>query len=496
MTGTMLILRGIANLEHPKGQLDDASALEYARRRGFEGEVLDVRGDGSGPQTAMAIVRIRQGGVGAIYGFSGGGYNARRVWSGLTNDERSRISLVVILGSPGVSADSFPGVPEIIIRLDPPAGHLAGPKALLDSTNKDAPSMGVKYRSLIGGYFSCTPYDKSIPASIRTNNPGAINGASWLSKMPGFVTTTNLDGTNHASIFETPEQGVAVWHQLMTRYRAAGAKTIEDIILRYGGGQANYASVYVPDVVKRTGLARDTEIKLSGDDATLLKFAKAMFRHEAGRDTPLSDAQILHGFKLARGEVASATKPAQSIFGAIVGAIAAWFRKPTPDKPANQGDPRWLVEAKKDLGFREVGSNLGIEKFIDEAHTGGLGDPWCAIFVNAKLEECGIPGTRSAMARSFERHPNFVRLSGPALGAIATFWRGSPSSGSGHVNFYAGTDSSGRNIGVGGNQSDKVSAAYMDMARHVGWFWPKSQPMPSIGPVKTTMAAVATGSEA
>jgi hypothetical protein len=38
----MLILRGIANAENPRGQLDDDSALEYARRLGFEGEVLDV----------------------------------------------------------------------------------------------------------------------------------------------------------------------------------------------------------------------------------------------------------------------------------------------------------------------------------------------------------------------------------------------------------------------------------------------------------------------
>ena len=41
----MLIFRGIANSENPRGQLDDDSALEYARRLGFEGEVLDVAGN-------------------------------------------------------------------------------------------------------------------------------------------------------------------------------------------------------------------------------------------------------------------------------------------------------------------------------------------------------------------------------------------------------------------------------------------------------------------
>src|SRR4051812_21943912 len=38
----MLILRGIASAEAPRGQLDDDSALKYARRVGYRGEVLDV----------------------------------------------------------------------------------------------------------------------------------------------------------------------------------------------------------------------------------------------------------------------------------------------------------------------------------------------------------------------------------------------------------------------------------------------------------------------
>src|SRR5262245_35505136 len=92
------------------------------------------------------------------------------------------------------------------------------------------------------------------------------------------------------------------------------------------------------------------------------------------------------------------------------------------------------------------------------------------------------------MARSFENHKNFVRLDGPALGAIATFWRGSPSVGTGHVNFYAGTLADGRHIGVGGNQSDRVSAAVMDMTRHTGWWWPKGEPQPVVGTVRIHIA--------
>jgi hypothetical protein len=163
------------------------------------------------------------------------------------------------------------------------------------------------YRSLVGGFFSSDPTDKSVPVSIRMNNPGAINGAAWLRERPGYVgevtTSTSTVGgktvPNKSTIFETPEHGVAVWYILMQKYRSAGAVTVAGIINRYGGGQ-NYSG-YVADVTKRTGLHADYEIKLTGDDANLLKFAKAMFRHEAGRDTPLSDEQIMYGFYLARG---------------------------------------------------------------------------------------------------------------------------------------------------------------------------------------------------
>src|SRR3954468_12883257 len=68
----MLILRGAADSENPRGQLDDGAALEYARRLGFRGEVLDVAGAGRvhSEQHAMAMDRIHQDEtVAAIYGF-------------------------------------------------------------------------------------------------------------------------------------------------------------------------------------------------------------------------------------------------------------------------------------------------------------------------------------------------------------------------------------------------------------------------------------------
>ena len=136
----MLILRGIASSESPRGQLDDTSALEYARRVGFRGEVLDVPAV-NGPdskQVKIALARIRQDdSVRAIYGFSGGGYNARRVWQELDPVERERLQKIVIIGAPGVSHADFPGTVQVIIQQDPPEGHLAGPKSLLESLSAE-----------------------------------------------------------------------------------------------------------------------------------------------------------------------------------------------------------------------------------------------------------------------------------------------------------------------------------------------------------------------
>ena len=130
----MLILRGIANSENPRGQLDDQSALEYAQRVGFRGEVLDVAGDAGADsaQVRMALDRIRRDEtVAAIYGFSGGGYNTRLIWSELTIEERGRVRTVVVVA--GIANGDFTGGHDVIIKPDPPDGHMAGPKALLES---------------------------------------------------------------------------------------------------------------------------------------------------------------------------------------------------------------------------------------------------------------------------------------------------------------------------------------------------------------------------
>jgi uncharacterized protein (TIGR02594 family) len=172
---------------------------------------------------------------------------------------------------------------------------------------------------------------------------------------------------------------------------------------------------------------------------------------------------------------------------------AAPSAEPASAKPGDS--PPWLIWAQKDIGFHERPGNRGIEKYIALARCGQEGDPWCAIFVNAALEANGIRGTRSAMARSFERDANFVRLSGPALGAITTMWRGSPSAGTGHVFFYVGENDSGV-IALGGNQQDEVKLQGEPRRRITGHWWPRSYPLPKkTGPIRVAMEDLLEGSE-
>lgn len=141
--------------------------------------------------------------------------------------------------------------------------------------------------------------------------------------------------------------------------------------------------------------------------------------------------------------------------------------------------PAWVATGLKDLGFHETGDNQGIQKFIDQAHCGHLGDPWCAIWTNAKLEENNIPGTRSPSSQSFRQDPNFVQLNTPAFGAIVVYTRGH---GLGHVGFYMG-ETKTQILTLGGNESDAVRKQFEPKAKFVGYFWPKSVPLPQGGAI-------------
>jgi len=147
-------------------------------------------------------------------------------------------------------------------------------------------------------------------------------------------------------------------------------------------------------------------------------------------------------------------------------------------------EPPWVTEGRKDLDFHETGNNRGIQKFCDQAKCGNEGDRWCAIWANAKLEVSGIGGTENALAVSFSEHPSFIKLNGPALGAIVVWEH--------HVGFYMGESPDGKKIWIlGGNQDDMVSKEFkVRDAAFRGYWWPrKSVPAPQVGVIQVTSEA-------
>lgn len=141
----MLILRGKAGSyalpgekerEWPRGALDESAALQFARMRGYNPIILDVAGNSAAGsrQMQMALSEIRSDNeVFALYGFSAGGYAIYHILRALKPKERDRLALVVVLGAPPPPESHFYSGPwELIFRLNPPAGHMAGPRALLE----------------------------------------------------------------------------------------------------------------------------------------------------------------------------------------------------------------------------------------------------------------------------------------------------------------------------------------------------------------------------
>lgn len=215
-------------------------------------------------------------------------------------------------------------------------------------------------------------------------------------------------------------------------------------------------------------------------------------RYGHGWSTRVTEVRAL-ALKMAAASpsVVAREKPTNGLFAAILEALLGLFRgtlsKPAP-APVGVAGPVWMAWAAKEVGFHERGENRNIGRYTGPAKCGSEGDPWCAIFVNAALESSGVRGTRSAMARSFEDDENFIKLPGPAYGAITTLWRGSPSSGTGHVFFYLGENSRGI-LALGGNQSDQVCRQYEPRARVVGYYWPKSVALPKVGQIAVAVDA-------
>jgi uncharacterized protein (TIGR02594 family) len=144
--------------------------------------------------------------------------------------------------------------------------------------------------------------------------------------------------------------------------------------------------------------------------------------------------------------------------------------------------PFWLNTAINYLGTEEIPGRENNPIILDwwkKIKQGGIKDDetaWCAAFVGGVLEERGITSSRSAGARSYQNWG--VKIAGPAVGAVVTFWRDDPKGWKGHVGFVVGKDQLGNLMVLGGNQQDGVNIKPFATARVLAYCWPKSMELP------------------
>lgn len=163
--------------------------------------------------------------------------------------------------------------------------------------------------------------------------------------------------------------------------------------------------------------------------------------------------------------------------------------------------PLWMKVARSLDGQREIkgAKHNPIILRMWEAIKSPIRDdetPWCAAYVGYCLEEAGVRSTRSAAARSYEKWGQRLDERIAPIGAVATFWRGSPSSWQGHTAFFEGWDQRGRLLCRGGNQGDSVNVAPFDRARLTGLWWPSGHPIPTRKAPSLASSAASSTNEA
>jgi len=112
-----------------------------------------------------------------------------------------------------------------------------------------------------------------------------------------------------------------------------------------------------------------------------------------------------------------------------------------------------ILNAEKYVGMNEFDHTDILQELMD---VDPIATPWCAAFVNSVLEESGIQGTDSLLARSFLKFGEPVDE--PIYGDLVIFPRNL--SWQGHVGFFLVSyieDGIEYYAIIGGNQDDEVS---------------------------------------
>lgn len=166
------------------------------------------------------------------------------------------------------------------------------------------------------------------------------------------------------------------------------------------------------------------------------------------------------------------------------------------NKPTNQttqNELPWLAIARALIGTTEIKGNKHNPSIIQMWQTAFTAThqpttspfsndetPWCGGFMGYVFAKANlihhIPKA-FAMARSWISVG--TKLTRPAYGCVVVFWRGSPTSPTGHVGLVVGVDKAGNLMVLGGNQGDTVSIRPFTTSRVLAYRWCGTQVNPA-----------------
>lgn len=201
-------------------------------------------------------------------------------------------------------------------------------------------SMGARIDELLGRSPTVSSGDKSVPLTIRTNNPGAVKNASRSDKNVMWEGQTGFDEQGHA-VFSSPEYGArAMAKNLQTQIEKGN--TLTSLLKEYATGNQD---AYIKNVSNKTGI--DPNQKLTEGD--IRKLMGAMVEHEAGVKNPFSSDVLDKGYELALGKTPNSTSISHENKEPDLKALFANV-KSTKDKEAASTEINKLAELYKELG--------------------------------------------------------------------------------------------------------------------------------------------------
>ena len=164
----------------------------------------------------------------------------------------------------------------------------------LDRTEAAKSAIGSRIDELLGKTSApVSTGDKSIPLTIRTNNPGAVKNASRTDKNAMWEGQTGFDEQGHA-VFSSPEYGARAMAKNL-QIQIEKGNTLTSLLKEYATGNQD---AYIKNVSAKTGIDPNAKLK----ESDIRQIMGAMVEHEAGVDNPFSKEVLDKGYELALGK--------------------------------------------------------------------------------------------------------------------------------------------------------------------------------------------------